>query len=148
MRLRCGVLLAAIFLAGCTSAPFQFVSPDGSRLETIQLDGWLSAHPLAADQGIRIDELGRGVSASYHLVQIRTQEPRHVHRTHDAVVRLERGHGTFFLGAHQLTLMPGSTVNIPRNVPHYFVNESAKPAVAFVVFSPPFDGTDVVPLAE
>jgi hypothetical protein len=29
---------------------------------------------------------------------------------------------------------------------HYFVNTAAEPAVAFVIFSPPFDGKDTVPI--
>lgn len=148
MRMRGVVWLAAVLSAGCATAPLHFVSPDGSRLDAIHLDAWLSAHPLAADQEIRIDELGRSASASYHLVQIRAKEPPHVHRTHDALARLERGRGTFVLGSHRLALLPGSVVNIPRNVPHQFVNESVQPAVAFVVFSPPLDSADYVPVSE
>ena len=140
------ILLLSFGLCGCASIPLQVVSPDGKAVTTIELHPWLREHPLSAGQTIRVDELGRSDSASFHIVQIRTKEPPHVHRTHDLVAVVKQGHGTLFLGSQQLHLEPGSLVNIPHGVVHAFVNESRDPAVAFVVFSPPFDGTDTVPV--
>jgi len=40
----------------------------------------------------------------------------------------------------------GDIVHIPRGAPHYFVNTAAEPTVAFVIFSPPFDGKDNIPV--
>ena len=138
--------LAALLIAGCSASRILVVVPDGTRVEPLQLDEWLAVHALAPGQEIGIHELGRTTGTSLHLVQIRTKERPHVHQRHDAAVLIKRGHGTLFLGSHQLRLTPGSIVNIPRGVPHAFVNDARQPAVAFVVFSPPFDGTDVVPV--
>jgi len=138
----------ALFLGGCATAPLVIVSPDGTRLQPVNLQAWVGEHPLAPDQELSVQELGRSQSASFHIVQVRTKEPLHLHWTHDAIVRVERGHGTLVLGSHRLRLVPGSIVNIPRGVVHAFVNESSTAAVAFVVFSPPFDGTDIVPATE
>lgn len=148
MRVMWLILLVGLGLCGCASIPLQVVSPDGKTVATIALQPWLREHPLNADQTIRVDELGRSDAASFHIVQVRTKEPPHVHRTHDLVAVVKQGHGTLFLGSQQLHLEPGSLVNIPHGVVHAFINESPHPAVAFVVFSPPFDGTDTVPVTS
>ena len=83
-----------------------------------------------------------------HLVQIRHQEAMHLHEHHDLIAVLQRGHGTLRRGSETLTLEAGSAVTIPRGVPHAFVNQSPYPAAIFLVFSPPFDGTDTVPVNE
>lgn len=113
-----------------------------------RLADWLTEHPLAPDQEITISELGRTDRLSLHLVQIRHREGLHVHERHDLVALLSRGHGTLQRGAETLMLESGSVVVIRRGTPHAFVNRSSRPAVALVVFSPPFDGTDTVPVTE
>jgi mannose-6-phosphate isomerase-like protein (cupin superfamily) len=50
------------------------------------------------------------------------------------------------MGQSRFDLTAGDVFFIPRNTPHYFVNTSPEPAAAFVVFSPPFDGKDTVPV--
>ena len=40
----------------------------------------------------------------------------------------------------------GDTAVVPKGVPHYFVNNGDQPAAAFVTFTPPYDGTDNVPV--
>jgi mannose-6-phosphate isomerase-like protein (cupin superfamily) len=37
---------------------------------------------------------------------------------------------------------------VPRDTPHYFVNTDAEPAVAFVIFTPPYDGKGQVPVEK
>ena len=139
------LLTALVLLAGCARpSSYVVVSPDGSHAESIDLDSWLQRHALPAGQDFSLSDLGHTTGSSLHLVQIRTHEPLHVHRSHDAVVRVERGGGTLLLGATRWPLVPGSVVNIPRSVPHAFTNESPQPSVALVVFSPPFDRADVV----
>ena len=141
----CVTILA---LAGCEPAPVLIISPDGTDVQEVHLHAWLADHPLDPHEARSAHELGRSDTASFHIVQVRTQEPPHVHEDHDAVVRIERGHGTLYLGTHELHLVPGSILNIPRGIRHYFVNDSPQPTVAFVVFSPPFDGKDTVLVTE
>jgi mannose-6-phosphate isomerase-like protein (cupin superfamily) len=42
----------------------------------------------------------------------------------------------------------GSVVFVPRGVAHAFTNAGPEPAVSYVVYSPPFDGTDRVQVGE
>lgn len=116
------------------------------RQDVVQISQWLARHPLALEHELAIAELGRTEGSSLHVVQIRDREALHVHERHDLVAFLHRGHGTLQLGSETLAIREGSVVAIPRGVPHAFVNESRKPAAALAVFSPPFDGTDSVPV--
>ncbi len=82
--------------------------------------------------------------SSYHLIQIRTREKSHVHETHDLAVFVQSGFGKMYLGRESFGVRPGSVVFIPRRTPHYFVNVGKTPAVAIAIYSPPFDGKDMV----
>ena len=112
------------------------------------LTWWLSEHPLASDENIRVDELERDDTSSSHLVQIRDREPLHLHQQHDLEVMVRRGRGTLQLGSELVELKPGGLIGIPRGTPHAFINHSSQPAVAFAVFSPPFDGKDTIEVDE
>jgi quercetin dioxygenase-like cupin family protein len=79
-----------------------------------------------------------------HLIQIRGAEKPHRHLYHDAVVFLESGQGTLYLGKNVLKLQAGSVIFIEHGTPHYFVNQGPEPAVAVAVFSPPYDGQDLI----
>jgi quercetin dioxygenase-like cupin family protein len=139
--------LLLVSLSGCvslwvrTTTGQELILPD-------DLIRWLSTHPLAPDENIRIDELKRTEEFSTHLVQIRDQESLHVHQRHDLKAILHSGYGVLQVGSQQRALSPGETIAIPRGTPHAFVNHSPKPAVAMVMFSPPFDGQDTLPVSE
>jgi mannose-6-phosphate isomerase-like protein (cupin superfamily) len=120
---------------------------DGSRITRSDLDRVLAENPMAPGENIKVTGLGAGPAASHHLVQVRDREAPHIHREHDGTVVLLRGKGFLMMGQSRLDLGTGDVVFIPRNTPHYFVNTSPEPAAAFVVFSPPFDGKDTVPVA-
>ncbi len=140
-----GFLLLA--LAGCATTSTQWVAfPISSGGKGVTLDAWLKEHPLKADQAMSLEELSRGELASTHLVQIRKQEPLHIHERHDATAILLKGQGILWVGSRKLELKPGSIVTIPRGVPHSFTNQSPEPAVAYVIFNPAFDGKDFVPV--
>ena len=144
------VALLSMLLVGCAASapPLLITEQDGKTVHAITLTQWLAEHPLQDDQELSIQEIGRTDGASFHLVQVRTSERPHFHKAHDGVVVIQQGGGTLFVGTESVTLKPGSVVNIPRGVIPYFVNESPKPTVAFVVFSPPFDGKDTIPVPE
>ena len=61
------------------------------------LDAFLAAHPLAAGQPLRADEIARAPGAGYHLVQVRGAESPHRHRAHDLAVFVLRGEGMLAL---------------------------------------------------
>jgi quercetin dioxygenase-like cupin family protein len=110
-------------------------------------EAFLTAHPLAPAQNIRVDEVGRTPSASYHLVQVRGGESPHHHATHDLTVVVLAGAGTLDLGERRIALGAGDLAVIPRGEVHWFTNRGRGNALALVVFSPPLDAPDSVPAA-
>ena len=100
--------------------------------------------PLADGQDFRVVELGRSESTSHHVAAIRTGEPLHRHDHHDLLVVLVRGHGTQRVGDETRPVGEGSVIFVPRGVTHAFTNSGPEPAIAYVVYTPPFDGTDRV----
>lgn len=129
----------------CTRTPHLLVANDGT-VERRAVDVILESQPLGAGQNIRATPLQRTDSLSHHLVQIADREQPHVHQRHDLTVTLVRGTGAFHIGGRTLRMDEGDVASVPRGVPHFFVNHSSSPAVAFVTFVPPYDGTDRVPL--
>jgi mannose-6-phosphate isomerase-like protein (cupin superfamily) len=100
--------------------------------------------PLAQDQDFRVVELGRSETTSHHVAAIRTAERPHRHDRHDILVVLVHGHGTQQVGDETREVGEGSVLFVPRGVVHAFRNAGPDPAVAYVVYAPPFDGVDRV----
>ena len=87
------LLLACLVGPGCAGprpATIVGAGPEG-------LDAFLAAHPLAAGQPLRADEIARAPGASYHLAQMRGGESPHRHRAHDLAVFVLRGEGMLTL---------------------------------------------------
>lgn len=137
-------VLALLLVAGCAPrTPHVTLAPLAPGL-----DAFIAAHPIAADQPLRVDEVGRGAAASYHLVQIRGAEVPHHHAKHDLTVFVLRGHGVLTLKDRPIPLGAGDAAVIMRGEPHWFANDGREPAVAFVVYTPALSGLpDIVPLA-
>jgi quercetin dioxygenase-like cupin family protein len=125
--------------------PPHILLPEAHGVDDASLTALLAAHPLAATQNISALPLGRTDALSYHLVQIRDREQPHIHATHDLVVTLLRGKGRLFVRGEPHEMHPGDVAVVTHGTPHYFVNTDCTPAVAFVTFAPPYDGTDQVP---
>ena len=145
------LLIASCVLGffGCTrtTPPHVFV-PDqyaagGTSVETI-----LAAHPLPSGQNISALALGRTESCSYHLIQIRDREQPHVHTVHDLAVTVLQGTGRLYIRGQPREMRSGDVAVVPHATPHYFVNTGADPAAAFVIFAPPYDGKDQVPVEK
>lgn len=107
---------------------------------------FLEAHPLGAEQAIRVDALGRTEGSSQHVVQVRTAETPHRHETHDLIVSIVRGGGRMVVGPQAVRVLAGDAIVVPRGVVHWFANTEREPAVALVTFVPPLDAPDVVPV--
>jgi quercetin dioxygenase-like cupin family protein len=112
------------------------------------VEGFVAAHPLAPEQNIRADEVGRTASASYHLVQLRRGEAPHRHIAHDLTVVVLDGGGTLDRRDGRAVLAPGDVAVIPRGQVHWFTNRGRGNALAFVIFSPPLDAPDNVPASD
>jgi len=111
------------------------------------LEGFLGAHPLAAGQPLRADEVARSDAASWHVVQVATAERPHRHRVHDLTVVVLRGEGILTLDGARISLRTGDAAVVRRDRPHWFQRRGGRPAVALVVFTPPLDAPDSVPVA-
>ena len=134
------VLLLAL-LVGCAShGPRVAFGPlaDG-------LDAFLSRHAAEKGQSIRVDEVGRTATASYHVAQIAGSEAPHRHGAHDLTVFVLRGRGTLTLGGKAVPLRAGDAAVIPRGEVHWFARAGRASAVSLVVFTPPLDAPDLEP---
>jgi mannose-6-phosphate isomerase-like protein (cupin superfamily) len=140
-----GFVLSCFF--ACAPAP-RISLQYGTELKQTEIDKVLAENPLGAKENIKITTLGQGQSASHHVVQVRDRETPHVHKIHDGTVMVVKGRGYLMIDNRRIDLSAGDIAYIPRGAVHYFVNTAGEPAVAFVVFSPPFDGKDIVPVAK
>ena len=138
-----GLFALSVFFA-CAPAP-RISLQYGTELKQAEIEKVLADSPLGASENIKITTLGQGLSVSHHVVQIRDREKPHLHKLHDGTVVMVKGHGYLMIENRRIDLSVGDIVYIPRGAVHYFVNTASEPTVAFVVFSPPFDGKDTVP---
>jgi mannose-6-phosphate isomerase-like protein (cupin superfamily) len=115
----------------------------GERV-TIPRDALIERVKLAPEQNFQVVEIGRDAATSHHVVAIRDREVPHRHDQHDLVVVILRGHGTLRLGDSERAVGVGSILYIPRATEHTFSNGSDEPAIAYAIYTPPFDGKDRV----
>ena len=140
-RLAIAIAFVVVVAAGCARHVPRVPFVDDA-------DAFLATHRLAAGENIRADEIGRTEGASFHLVQVRDRERPHRHALHDLTVVVLRGHGTLVRSAERVALRRGDVAAIPRGTAHWFANEARAPAVALVIFVPPLDAPDVVPVVD
>jgi quercetin dioxygenase-like cupin family protein len=98
-----------------------------------------------ATANIRADEIDRTVAASIHLVRsaaVNTASARGA-RSHD---HGPAGRRRVTLDGTARELHAGDAAVIPRGAVHHFVNRGRAPAIALVVFAPPLDAPDSVPV--
>ena len=138
-----GLFALSVFFACAPAARISLQY--GTELKQAEIEKVLAENPLGAGENIKITTLGQGQGVSHHVVQIRDRENPHLHKLHDGTVVMVKGHGYLMMENRRIDLSVGDIVYIPRGAVHYFVNTASEPTVAFVVFSPPFDGKDTVP---
>jgi len=137
-------LLLFCFL-GCAPAP-KFLLQNKGGLQQTDVEKIVADNPLGANDNIKVTTVGQGESVSHHVVQIRDRESPHIHKMHDGTVVMMKGRGYLMIETRRIDLSVGDVVFIPRGVVHYYVNSASEPTVAFVIYSPPFDGKDIVPV--
>src|SRR5262245_56983994 len=141
-----GLFVLSVFL-GCAPAPRVFLQY-GTQFKQDEFEKVLAENPLASSETIKLTTIGQGQSVSHHVVPIRGREKPHLHKDHYGTVVMIKGRGYLMMENRRIDLSVGDIVYIPRGVVHYFVNIASEPTVAFVVFSPPFDGKDTVPVEK
>jgi mannose-6-phosphate isomerase-like protein (cupin superfamily) len=139
------VIAFFFLLTACAPVP-RFYLQYGNDFRQGDLEKMLAENPLPPGENIKVITLGQGPAASHHVVQIRDRETPHVHKTHDATVTMLKGQGYLMLEQRRIDLTAGDVVYIPRGAAHYFTNTAREPTVAFAIYSPPFDGKDMVPV--
>lgn len=95
---------------------------------------------------IRLETIAKNKLSTHHLVVIRDAEPLHYHAKHDGWAMVLKGKGEFILGEKRFQIHPGAGFYIPRKVPHQAIRRGREPLAAFVIFTPPYDGKDTVPV--
>ena len=138
--------LLCVFLGGCASVPSPvFYSLNQlEHLTSKTLDRMVWENELSQEEPLSSTVILKSDEASYHLIQVRGAEKKHMHEYHDLAVFVQSGTGTMFLGKEKFNVRGGAVIFVPHGIPHYFVNTGPQPAVAVSVFSPPFDGKDIV----
>ena len=132
-------------LFGCAPAA-RFHLQYGGELRQSDVEKIVAENPLGANENIKITTLGQGESVSHHVIQVRDRENPHIHKTHDGTVVMMKGRGYLMMENRRIELSVSDVVYIPRGVVHHYVNTGSEPTVAFVTFSPPFDGKDTIPV--
>ncbi|GBC99518.1 hypothetical protein HRbin17_02043 [bacterium HR17] len=99
-------------------------------------------------QGIARSLLGQTEHATLMAVAVRTQELPHRHAKSDLLVIVLRGQGKMTVGDRTETVRVGDIVFVPKGVPHFFTNTDRAPSVALVLFTPPFQPGDTVPVND
>lgn len=137
------LLIGALASSACSAAP----SVRLPELGRVEIDQLLGRYPMPSGVPLHPALLQRGEFQSYHLVQIRTRETPHRHVEHDLSVTLLRGEGVLHVAGKRHAMRQGDAAVVGRGEAHWFENRGSEPAAAFVIFSPPYDGKDNVPLA-
>ena len=140
-RLWCAALVALLCLGGCAAVPAPGVT-DVSRPAIADLQSLLERNPVAPGEAVRITRLVESPDMSGLLVQVQGSMPPHFHKLTQEVVYMLRGEGILQLGVERIPIKAGAVVRIPADTVHTFTNQSATPAVFFVVTTPRWDEQD------
>ncbi|MGH7819166.1 MAG: cupin domain-containing protein [Candidatus Binatia bacterium] len=141
------VAIATLMIGGCAAT-----SPN-PRFALRYEKGWQKEdlRGLVARAGageVEVVKLGNTAWVSHHVAVVRTEERPHYHRFHDLTVSMLQGEGVLNVDQRQIEMKEGDVAHVNRGTLHFFRNTGKEPAVAFVVFSPPFDGRDTVSAKE
>jgi mannose-6-phosphate isomerase-like protein (cupin superfamily) len=136
-------LVALALVAGCSTkvADPRFTLRYDKGIDTTDLNALVAR---AGAGPVAVLDLGRTAWVSHHLAVVRDAEQPHYHRFHDLTVVVMRGQGVIEIEGKRFAMAPSDVVHVNRGVRHFFRNTGKEPAVAFVTFSPPFDGRDTV----
>jgi len=135
-----------VLLAACVrgTAGAESGAATASGVGVFDVDSLLMDYPLAADQPTRTDQIAHDSLSSVHLTQIRGAIESHRHLGHDENVWVIRGAGRLTVDGVKHKVAAGQVIHIPKGVSHSFHNMGSRPTVVISVFSPGFDGKDLI----
>lgn len=139
----------AVLLTGCVSRnPFSYYHPLTAPGQISSLLKRVEEIESQKFENIKMETLVDNGLSSHHLVVIRDQEPLHYHADHDGWAQVLKGEADFLLDQTWMKLEPGSSVYIPRGMRHKALRRGPGALSAFVIFTPSYDGKDIVPVEE
>jgi len=136
------IFLLGLTIAACTPVNNGKVITPTHILREIE---W-TPEELVQDVAHRI--LNKTQEASFHLIRLKGAEEPHIHETHDLTVFVVSGYGYVHFKDRSEKIKVGDVIYIPRGVIHWGENLSPNGTEVYVVFTPPFDGTDVKVVEE
>ena len=140
--------LFALLSAGCASSknPLSYYHPEFTRQDPVSLLAKAEEVEKQDFENVKLETLAQNELSSHHLVVIKRAEPLHYHAAHDGWAVVLKGEGQFILGDRTFEIHPGSSVYIPRGIRHRAIRRGKDAIAAFVIFTPPYDGKDTVPV--
>ena len=136
-------VLLAMLAAGCQAPSKRIYSLSDGELYAREWIDIVRENPIAKDENVKVSLLFKDEYSSHHIVQINDAQESHIHANHDLTIVVKQGEGTLNLLDKVLPMSAGDVAFIPRGTVHWFLNDNkGRPAVAYVVFSPAFDGKD------
>lgn len=129
-----------LFLAGCGSTVSgRVISPDSDVSDfawtTEEITKPIAVRPRHAT-----------AETSVSLIRLAGAEQPHLHKDHDLVVVMLSGSARLHLGQRVIDVHPGDVMEIPRGVVHWAENTGRLASEVYVIFSPPYDGHDNLPI--
>lgn len=135
--------LIFIFFIGCACPKGKIYSTTDAGLFSKNWREIVQDNLIGKDENIKVTPLFKNEASSHFIIQIRDREKPHIHETHDLTVVVKKGKGVLHLGKDELPMRQGDIAFIPKGALHYFVNTSSAPSVAYVIFTPFYDGKDM-----
>lgn len=146
-RCRAAAWLALLApIVGCGPGLREHLRRDAQIITPEMLDRVVRLAPVSETDAFHAETLLETERFSAHLLQFRTREQRHIHQRHDLTFVVRGGAGDVYVNDRRYAAKPGDVFHIPRNTPHYAVNTGPTPLVAVLIFSPPFDRSDSIPV--
>ena len=118
--------------------------------EIKNIDEIINEKALAEGENIMIIPIGKDKSSSIYLFQIRgnAEIDAHYHKSHDMIMYIKKGSGILELDGTRHSVEEGMMVVIPRLIVHKFINTGEVTSIAVSIFSPLFEGNDIIESEE
>jgi len=139
-------VLLAMLAVGCQGPSKRIYALSDGEIYAREWVDVVREKPIAKDEDVSLIPLFSDENSSCYILQVNDAEEPHIHEKHDLTLILKRGEGTLNLRDRVLPMNAGDVAFIPRGAPHWFVNDKkGSAAIAFLVFSPSFDGKGTRP---
>ena len=138
-----GLVLCAV-ASGCAGSRYVYYHPEITKEAPISLVEKAKEIEKQSFDNVKLETIARNKLSTHHIVIVKKEEPLHIHASHDGWAICLKGKGEFVIGDKKFAIHPGSSVYIPRGVPHKAIRRGREPIAAFVIFTPPYDGKDTV----